>query len=134
MNVAASDLWSRAVDAFGVARHDLPVSPDATASRAYYAAFYAVSARFALEARTFSRHSEVEAAVHRDLVRTGIWTKELGSGFSRLSQLRARGDYGGSRHVSEADAAEAVRIASDILRAVGNERPDAFAAPDEPEH
>jgi len=95
VKAAARDFWARAVDALRVAEHDLELSPDAAASRAYYAAFYAVSAHFALEGKSYTKHSAVEAAVHRDLVKTGIWDMDLGRGYSRLAQLRTRGDYGG---------------------------------------
>ena len=132
MSPAAEDLWERAKDALRVAKHDLPLSADAAASRAYYAAFYAASARFAIEGKIFSKHSAVEAAVHRDLVQPGVWTAELGRGYSRLAQLRARGDYGGSRHVSAEDAAQAVRIADDILRAVAAAYPEEFGSLDQP--
>ena len=131
MKAPASDLWERATDALRVAQHDLALSPDAAASRAYYAAFYAASALFALQDKTFARHSALEAAVHRDLVRPGTWPEELGRGYSRLAQLRHRGDYGGDRHVSESDAKESLRIATDILRAVGDVCPEAFPFPDD---
>ena len=68
MNVAARDYWRRALEALDVAKHDLSISADAAASRAYYAAFYAVSALFALKERSFAKHSGVEAALHRELV------------------------------------------------------------------
>jgi len=90
----ARDLWERARESLRAAQVVLPVSPDAAASRAYYAAFYAVSALFALEDRTFRRHSAVEAAVHRDLVRSGRWPAARGANYSRLFALRLTGDYG----------------------------------------
>ncbi len=118
MNAHAADLWMRAVEALVTARHDLPVSPDAAASRAYYAAFDAVSALFALEGRTFTKHSGAEAAVHRDLVKTGRWPEELGKSYSLLVELRETGDYGGGEHVSREDAEDAVERAGRILDAV----------------
>ncbi|MCK4627105.1 MAG: HEPN domain-containing protein, partial [Phycisphaerae bacterium] len=117
-------------DALRVARHDVLLSPDAAASRAYYAAFYAVSAYFALQDKTFSRHSAVEAAVHRDLIRPGIWKEALGKGFSRLGQLRNRGDYGGNRHVSNEDAEESVQTATRILQAVAQTDSEVFTGMD----
>ena len=132
MRAPALDLWHRATDALRVAKHDLEVSPDAAASRAYYAAFYAASAHFALQDKSFARHSALEAGVHRDLVRPGTWPDELGRGYSRLAQLRHRGDYGGDRHVSEPDAREAIQIATDILQAVADANPEAFPLRDGP--
>lgn len=91
--------------------------PDAAASRAYYAAFYAVSAVFAARGKVFRRHSEVEAAVHRDLVNAGAWDRELGMLFSHLSSLRLTGDYGGEAHVATREAGEAADAAARLLEA-----------------
>ena len=52
--------------------------PDSAASRAYYSAFHAVSAWFAVRGTLFRKHEAVESAVHRDLVRTGIVLQGFG--------------------------------------------------------
>ena len=49
-----------------------------------------------------------------------------------MTQLRARADYGGGRHVSQAEATEAVKIAFDILTAVEGENPGVFDKNDIP--
>ncbi len=54
MTDLAESLWGRAKEALAVARHILSQSPDTAGSRAYFAAFYAVSAYFALEGKTFA--------------------------------------------------------------------------------
>ena len=118
MSDYALNLWERATEALSVAEHDLLLSPDATASRAYYAASYAASAHFALTGRTFTKHSAVETAVHRDLVKTGAWPVELGPQYSRLIQLRTTGDYGHLNRVSPGEAREALDIARQVLRTV----------------
>ncbi len=129
MKARVGELWNRAKKAIAVARATLSLDSDSAASRAYYAAFYAVSARFALEGRSFRRHSGVEAAVHRDLVKTGIWSVQLGEGYSRLAEVRSIGDYGEAEHVSEKHAAEAIEIATEILNTVAREHSDIFATP-----
>jgi len=101
----AASLWGRATEALLAAKQVLSVSPDAAASRAYYAAFYAVSAFFALQGRRFKKHSALEAAVHRDLVGTGLWPAELGQRFSDLVAARKAGDYGEDTHVSKQELA-----------------------------
>ena len=119
MDPYAADLWQRAKRAWEAASRDLAQGDyDACASRAYYAAFYAVSSLFAGESREFKKHSALEAAVHRDLVKTGRWAPELGQSFRSLHRLRDTGDYGGLDHVSEPEASEAVRSARQILDAV----------------
>lgn len=115
MNPEATDLWQRAVQALATAQSLSASDPDAAASRAYYAAFYAVSAWFILSGTTFSRHSAVEAAVHRDLVRAGLSGAEIGKAYSFLHSLRSTADYGGQMHVSKEEATEAVAAAAMIV-------------------
>jgi len=122
----ADHLWNRATDALRVARHELSVSPDAAAPSAYYAAFYAVSAHFALGGRTFRKHTAVESAVHRDLVKPGTWPARLGEAFSQLVELREVGHYGGVKHVPPEEAERAIGMAADILRAVADAHPEEF--------
>jgi len=129
MTKLAASLWNRATEALEAARHVLSVSADAAASRAYYAAFYAVSALFALQGRKFSKHSALEAAVHRDLVRPGTWPVELGQRFSDLVAARKAGDYGEDVRVSNEEAAQSIAAAEDILRAVARAHPEQFAHP-----
>jgi len=59
MKAYAFDLWERAEDAVRVSENNLSISPDSAASRAYYAAFYAVSALFALRGVVYRKHSAV---------------------------------------------------------------------------
>ena len=47
--ISAKDHWFRALNSFRMAEMGREVSPDDAASRAYYAAFHAVSALFELE-------------------------------------------------------------------------------------
>jgi hypothetical protein len=119
MNPEAATFWARAIQALKTAQSLVSLDADAAASRAYYAAFYAVSALFTLEGKTFTRHGAVEVAVHRDLIRAGRWLIERGQDYSFLLRLRATGDYGGSEHVSTEEAAAALEAAHRILQAVG---------------
>jgi uncharacterized protein (UPF0332 family) len=73
----ALDYWARAAQALQTAESLIDRDPDASSSRAYYAAFYAVSALFALEQVSHTKHTAVERAVHRDLVKPGRWSVEL---------------------------------------------------------
>lgn len=94
--------------------------PDSAASRAYYAAFHAVSALFLLEGRSFRKHSALEAAVHKDLVHAGRWPEAVGQHYKFLSNLRSIGDYGGIVHVAEEDAGRAIEYARSIIQPVRN--------------
>jgi uncharacterized protein (UPF0332 family) len=83
-----------------------------------------VSALLALEGREFTKHSAVEAAANRDLVKTGRWAPELGQDYSALLDLREKGDYGGGAHATRGEAEEAVRVAGRLPAAASCERPD----------
>lgn len=118
MSTYARDLWQRAGQALRTACRDAEGQDyDATASRAYYAAFYVVSAVLAWEGKTFTKHSAVEAALHRDLVRDGNWDAEMGADYRALRSLRNTGDYGGLEHVSAEQAAEAISAAQRLFDA-----------------
>jgi len=126
MSALAADLWQRALDALRLARNALPISADGAAAWAYYAAFYAASAHFALAGRTFRKHSAVQAAVHRELVRGSVWIEALAKGYDELLVLRKTGHYGGPKHVTADEARRAIRIAADILKAVAEANPSVF--------
>lgn len=132
MKDEALDAWGRARKSLLAAEKDLEIDPDSTASRAYYAAFHAVTALFALQDQSFSKHAGMLAAVHRDLVHTGRWSEDLGAAYSWLMKLRVAGDYGGMReHVSDSDAEKAIEAAMRILDSVHQAHPDLFPFPAE---
>jgi len=85
-----------------------------------------VSAYFALNGKTFTKHSALESAVHKDLVKPGLWPLDIGKNFSWLVSTRSTGDYGGGIHVTEPDAAIAVEKARQILECVHAQNPDIF--------
>jgi uncharacterized protein (UPF0332 family) len=119
--------WDRAIDALRDA--DLLLGNggfDGATSRAYYAAFHAVTALFALDGRIFTKHSALEAAVHRDLVKDGKWPEELGRDFSFCVELRGVGDYGTEVRVDAKQATDAIASARRILVAVRDALPVDF--------
>lgn len=118
MREFAAKEWDRAQRSLAAAEKLIATDPDSTASRAYYAAFHAVTAFFAAEGKSFKKHTAVRAAVHRDLVKTGFWNTELGVDYDYLMELREVGDYGGLQDVTEQDARMAVESATGILQAV----------------
>jgi uncharacterized protein (UPF0332 family) len=124
------DYWARAAQALRTAESLADRDPDASSSRAYYAAFYAVSALLAFEQVSLSKHTAIERAVHRDLVKPGKWTVELGAAFSWLANLRYTADYGGSQHVQTEDAELAVERARLILQAVRDSAPEPLPDPE----
>ena len=124
MTPEVTDLWQRALQALRTAERLVEDDPDASASRSYYAAFYAVSALLAFDQRSFAKHTAVERAVHRDLVKPGIWPVEVGAAFSWLVTLRTTGDYGGEQHVEPEDARAALERARLVLEAARGSAPE----------
>lgn len=126
MTPEVADYWSRALQALRTAERLKEDDPDASASRAYYAAFYGVSALLAFEERSSVnlKHTGIERAVHRDFVKGGIWPADVGAAFSWLVSLRYTGDYGGEEHVQPEDARAAVEKARLVLEAVRNSAPE----------
>jgi uncharacterized protein (UPF0332 family) len=119
--------WDRALEAFRGAQ--LLVAHggfDSAASRAYHAAFHAVTALFALEGRTFTKHSALEAAVHRDLA--GRWSADLGRDYSFCLDVRGVGDYGSDVRVDVSQATDAIEAARRILLAIHEALPADFPA------
>ena len=125
MKEYALDLWGRAIRALQTARNDAEREDyDASASRSYYAAFYAISALLALEGKTFRKHSAVEAALHKYLVKEGRLSADRGVDYRSLRILRNTGDYGGLEHVTYEQAAEATHAAQRIIDSVREIHPE----------
>lgn len=92
--------------------------PDYAASRAYYAAFYAVSALLASKDMFFRKHSAVISAFHREFIKTGMMDAKYGQILNELFEVRAIGDYGEIRHVGDREAQKAIDYAREFYRAV----------------
>ncbi|MCE5276405.1 MAG: HEPN domain-containing protein [Planctomycetaceae bacterium] len=110
--------WQRACQSLESARTLLDSDYDSAASRAFYAAYHAVTALFAWRNVAFKKHTALRAAIHRDLVATGQWAIELGKAYDFLLELRETGDYGGPAHVEQQDAQTAIEKAGAIIAAV----------------
>ena len=110
--------WQRALRALDSAEKLAGNDADSAASRAYYAAFHAVTALFALRGQSFSKHSAIRTAVHRDLVLTGQWPIELGKAYDFLIDMRETGDYGGVAEVSRQDAEMCIERATAIIEQI----------------
>jgi uncharacterized protein (UPF0332 family) len=91
---------------------------DVSASRAYYAAFYAASALLLDKGIDTSKHSGVIALIHQRFVKSGKLSKEQGRNLNWLFELRSVGDYGVSLHVAREEAHRAVDTAQDLIEAV----------------
>jgi uncharacterized protein (UPF0332 family) len=95
-------------------------APGDAASRAYYAAFHAVSAALLARGQAFSSHAQVLGAFNRDFVHAGTFPREFTAILARLFEDRQTGDYDATTSL---DAGEAERDVQDAQRIV-----DAVAA------
>jgi uncharacterized protein (UPF0332 family) len=91
--------------------------PESAASRAYYAAFHALTALFALRGQSFKKHAALRAALHKDLIKSGEWPMERGKDYDLLTELRETSDYAEVARVTEQDARRAVEAAQRIIAA-----------------
>jgi uncharacterized protein (UPF0332 family) len=107
------------------ARDDLAAANDLRASghapqacsRAYFAAFYAVSAALSLLGETRTKHSGVLSAFNDKVVREGGFDAETGRILGWLFDLRNTADYRWDP-VAASDAEEALVRASRFVRTV----------------
>ncbi|MEX2139215.1 MAG: HEPN domain-containing protein [Pirellulales bacterium] len=114
--------FQKAQRALDAANRTLEIDASTAANRAYYAAFYAVSALLLHKTKkSYKRHSAVEAAAYRDLVMNGTWPQQLGNDFRDLSRLRTTADYDHLHDITRKAAEGAVAKAEKILNAVAIE-------------
>ncbi|MEI7861143.1 MAG: HEPN domain-containing protein [Planctomycetota bacterium] len=118
MNAFAQSQWNKGGRALASAAKIVDTDPDSAASRAYYAAFHGVTAVLACRGLSFTKHTAVRAALHRDLIQTALLPADLGRDYDYLLDLRETADYGGIAEASRASAEKAIAKASAILRAL----------------
>ena len=66
---------------------------NAYVNRLYYAFFYAVSALLLTRNVSTSKHSYVRSLLHRDYIKPGHVSKEMGDHYDLLFDSRQKGDY-----------------------------------------
>ena len=87
-------------------------------SRAYYAAFHAVSVALLSRGETYARHGQVLGAFNRAFVHAGLFPQEFTVLLTRLFENRQSGDYGVLPGVTEAEARQDVADAQWIVEAI----------------
>ena len=92
--------------------------PDDAASRAYYAAFHAVSALHLAQGNAFSSHAQVIGRFNKDFIRTGRLPAEFAKILTRLFQDRQLGDYGAPASVSPEQARHDINDARRLITAI----------------
>jgi len=90
---------------------------DDAASRAYYAAFHAVSAVLAVHGRAFSSHAQTLGAFNRELVKTGAFPPNTFRKLQRLFEDRQVADYSWNLSVDKDTAAQDLDDAEFLVNA-----------------
>ena len=121
MKEFARSEWQRAQRAIKTASALIESDPESATSRAYYAAFHALTAIFALRGQSFNKHAALRGALHKDLINTRQWPVDLGKDYDFFMDLREISDYGGVARVSEQDARRSVGAAQRIIAACQQE-------------
>lgn len=62
-------------------------------NRIYYAMFYAVQALLVSREVSFSKHGQVKAYFNREMVKSGIFTTEMGRLYNKAFEYRQKFDY-----------------------------------------
>jgi uncharacterized protein (UPF0332 family) len=87
-------------------------------SRAYYAAFHAVSAALLSRDETYSRHGQILGAFNKGFVHTGVFPREFTALLTRLFENRQSGDYDVLPGVTEDEAQQDIADAERIIEAI----------------
>lgn len=121
MKEFAGSQWQRARRIIQTASMLVETDAESAASRAYYAAFHALTALFALRGQSFKKHAALRAALHKDLIKSREWPMERGKDYDLLTELRETSDYGEMARITEQDARRAVEAAQRIIAACHEE-------------
>lgn len=121
-------MLARAADKLAVAQLLLDNSAwEDAASRAYYAAFHAVSALLFSRGKSYSSHAQLIGAFNRDFVKTQVFNRDFTAILTRLFEDRQSGDYDVFAAITEQEARRDVdaarRIVDSIQRYLANEPP-----------
>jgi uncharacterized protein (UPF0332 family) len=99
-------------------RHLAEADFDFAASRAYYAAFYAMEAALLAKGVTCSTHGGVLATFSERFIKTGTLPAEFGAKSARLFRERQIGDNEFDVSVKGPDAEQDVVVATDMVNAI----------------
>ena len=91
---------------------------DDAASRAYYAAFHAITALHLLRGNTFASHGQVIGRFNKDFVKTGVFPPRFTKILARLFEDRQSADYDIRGAVTQEEARQDVNDSREIVRAI----------------
>ncbi len=114
-----SDLLKKAKESLEVAQ-DLWNTKhyDFSASRSYYAMFYATQVLLLTKDLSFSKHKSVVSVFGKEFVKTGLFSAELHRYIRNAFKFRQLGDYGAPGSISNDKANELVKQAKKFVGSV----------------
>ena len=92
--------------------------PSIAVNRLYYAVFYAASAFMAARGMDYGKHSAVQAAVHRNLIKPQLMSREMGQLYGRLFNARQDGDYKAFAVFAVDEVNEELAPATEFIRTI----------------
>ena len=91
---------------------------DDAVSRAYYAAFHAMTAALLSRDLSYSSHGQVIGAFNREFIKTGVFPKKFSSIIQALFDDRQIGDYGILVKISKRTTLEHIKKAEMMIEAI----------------
>lgn len=91
---------------------------DTSASRSYYAMFYAAEALLLTKDLKFRSHRSVISLFGEHFIKTGVFKPEMGKKLSKTFEKRLLGDYSFAPHIDEADAKEILDWAKEFFKKI----------------
>ena len=111
-------MMAQAKRKLAAARRELKAGyPDEAVSRAYYAAYHAISAVLASRGCAFSSHAQTLGGFNARFVRTGMFPKDTTWKLHRLFENRQMADYDWTAVVDRSSARSDVKDAADLVAA-----------------
>ncbi len=94
---------------------------DFSASRSYYAMFYAIQALLLEKGLSFSKHSAVIAAFGKEFAKQGIVPAEFHRYLIEAQEDRNVGDHGVGPGITADEAKEQIVRAEELIRVIGDQ-------------
>lgn len=88
------------------------------ANRAYYAAFYAVSALAVSQGKVFRKHSRLISFFHADCVRSGLFDKRYGRILQKAFEDRSEADYEDDILIGSKEIEARIGEVSELIEAI----------------
>lgn len=91
---------------------------DSSASRSYYAMFYAAEALLLTKGLKFSSHRSVISLFGKHFIKTGLFKADMGKKLSKTFEKRLLSDYSFAPHIDEEEAKEVLSWTREFVREI----------------